>query len=389
MPHGSSALALRLALVYSAIFLWVGLYLPYWPVWLGHRGMSATEVGILLAVSPWTRVLASPLVGRWADRTGRGHRAVQVFSLLLVAAIASFAFVDGFWPLLILMVAIGLLFAPIVPLVDGITVGAEAEGRLSYGPVRLWGSGAFVVASWIGGELLERTGEGSVQWLLVGAASLTAVTSLLLPSSIATPRHTPAPADRSAGSRFSTRSREFFTFLVVSGLLHMGHAVLYGFGTLHWRDAGLDDGTVGLLWAEGVVAEIVLFAVAPRIGPWLTPRTLWLAAGVGGVLRWSMMASTSVLGWMVVAQLLHALTFGALHLGAMAYLRLRVPTNRRAHAATLYSAAATGLAMGVGLPAAGLLYERFGGEAYWAMAACAATGTIIAGLGLRESRKSD
>lgn len=68
VPHGSSALALRLALAYSALFLWMGLYLPYWPVWLEHRGMSAGQVGILLAVAPWTRVIASP----WPDagRTG-------------------------------------------------------------------------------------------------------------------------------------------------------------------------------------------------------------------------------------------------------------------------------------------------------------------------------
>ena len=374
VPHGSSALALRLALAYSALFLWMGLYLPYWPVWLEHRGMSAGQVGILLAVAPWTRVIASPLAGRWADRSGRSHRLVQGLSVILVLTAAAFFVAEGFGVLLALMVVLGLVFAPIVPLIDGITVGAEAEGHLSYGPVRLWGSGAFIVASWAGGELLERSGEQSVLWLLVGAAGLLALASGLLPGTTVATRD----RDAAGGPSFSPRRRPFVVFLAVTGLLHLGHAVLYGFGTVHWRAAGLDDGTVGLLWAEGVLAEIVVFALAPALGRRISPRGLWIVAGLASVLRWSLLASTTALPWLVSGQALHGATFGALHLGAMSYLRLQVPAGHRAHAATLYSAIAAGVALGIGLPLAGVLYEHVGGGAYWAMSIGAGLGLLLA-----------
>lgn len=380
---GASSVALRLAFAYAAVFFWMGAYLPYWPVWLAHRGMSPAEVGILLGVAPWTRVIASPLAGYWADRTGRADRLATALSLLWVAAMTSCALVSGFWGLLLIMIAVGLAHAPLVPLLDGLTIAAEAESRLRYGPVRLWGSASFIVASWVGGELLEQHGEAIVLWILVGAAAVTAVGSAMLPAGSRAPSAT--EAEPSPPERFSARSGPFIGFLVVASLLHAGHAVLYAFGTEHWRAHGHDASTVGLLWAESVIAEIVLFAKADRVSRWLTPRSLWLLAGATSVVRWAVLGSTVALPWLVVMQALHAFTYGALHLGAMAYIRQRVPAGARARATTLYSAAATGLALGIALPLAGELYERLAGRAYWVMAGLAALGMLLA-LGLLRGR---
>jgi len=380
---GASSVAVRLAFAYVAVFFWMGAYLPYWPVWLAHSGMSPSEVGILLGITPWARVIASPIAGHWADRTGRADRLATVLSVLWVLAMASFTLVSGFWGLLLIMIAVGLAHAPLIPLLDGLTIAAEADGRLRYGPVRLWGSASFIAASWVGGELLEQHGEAIVLWILVGAAAVTAVGSTLLPGGTRAPAGPEAPATESPPASFSARSWPFIGFLVVTALLHAGHAVLYAFGTEHWRAHGIDASTAGLLWAESVVVEIVLFAHADRLDRWLSPRGLWLLAGATAVVRWTVLGSTVALPWLVATQALHAFTYGALHLGAMAYIRQRVPASARARATTLYSAAATGLALGIALPLAGELYDHMAGEAYWVMAGIAALGMLVA-LGLRE-----
>jgi MFS transporter, PPP family, 3-phenylpropionic acid transporter len=420
-------LAFRLAFAYVAVFFWMGAYLPYWPVWLAHQGMSPAEVGILLGVAPWTRVLASPLAGRWADRHGRADRLAAVLSIAWVLGLASFALVSSFWGLLLIMIAVGLVHAPIIPLIDGLTIAAEAAGRVRYGPVRLWGSASFIAASWVGGELLELHGEAIVLWLLVGAAAFTALASAWLPATAEAPRReisssafARAQSGRSGGDEgrgdegrgdegrgdegrgdegrgdegrgdveptgeppFSASAWPFVGFLVMTALLHGSHGVLYAFGTQHWRAHGLDEGTVGLLWAESVLAEIVLFAYAARVDRWLTPRSLWLLAGGAAAVRWAVLASTQALPWLVVVQALHAFTYGALHLGAMAYIRQRVPAGARGRATTLYSAASTGLALGIALPLAGALYDRWGGGAYWAMTGLSLLGMLVA-LGWRD-----
>lgn len=391
--ESQSFLALRLAFAYVAIFFWMGAYLPYWPVWLASQGMSPSEVGVLLGVAPWARVISSPIAGRWADRHGRADRLATALCLAWVVAMASFALASDFTGLLLIMIAVGLVHAPLVPLVDGLTIAAEAEGHLRYGPVRLWGSASFIAASWVGGELLELRGEAVVLWILVGAAAVSAVGSALLPARIGGP----IAASSSEGPRavpapevvppeippFSAKAWPFVGFLVVTALLHAGHAVLYAFGTQHWRAHGLDASTAGLLWAESVLAEIVLFAYAARVDRWLTPRSLWLLAGGTAAVRWAVLASTVALPWLVLTQALHAFTYGALHLGAMAYIRQRVPASARARATTLYSAAATGLALGIALPLAGELYDHMAGGAYWVMSGIALLGTLLA-LGLRD-----
>jgi MFS transporter, PPP family, 3-phenylpropionic acid transporter len=203
----------------------------------------------------------------------------------------------------------------------------------------------------------------------------------LLPASSRTMEAPASP--RPSPERFSGRSGPFIGFLGVTALLHASHAVLYAFSTEHWRAHGHDASTVGLLWAESVVAEIVLFAFADRVDRWFTPRGLWLLAGSTSVVRWAVLGSTVALPWLVAMQVLHAFTYGALHLGAMAYIRQRVPAEARAQATTLYSAASTGLALGIALPLAGELYDLMTGRAYWVMAGLAALGMLLA-LGLRD-----
>lgn len=381
--HGGSRPGLRLAFAYVAVFLWMGAYLPYWPVWLAHRGMSPTEIGVLLSVTPWTRVVASPLAGRWADRHGHANWLAMALSLVLMLALACFVFVSTFAGLLLIMIAVGISSAPIIPLIDGLTIAAEAEGAVRYGPVRLWGSAAFIAASWIGGELLELHGEAVVLWILVGAAAVTAVASALLPGGPGAPRapalggrsHSGASADHPP---FSATAWPFVAFLAITSLLHASHAMLYAFGTQHWRAHGLSEGTVGLLWAESVLAEIVLFAMASRFDRWFTPHRMWLLAGASGVLRWAVLASTVALPSLVIVQALHALTYGALHLGAMAYIRQRVPMQARGQATTLYSAASAGLALGIALPLAGELYDGLGADAYWVMSGFSLLGALLA-----------
>lgn len=385
MPRARPALAVRLAFAYVAVFFFMGTYVPYWPVWLAHRGMSPSEVGILLGIAPWARVLASPLAGRWADRHGRADRLVLILSVACMLALSAFTLAHDFGDLLLIMIAVGLVHAPIIPLLDGLTITAEAEGRLRYGPVRLWGSASFIAASWIGGALLELRGEAVVLWILVGAAASTTLAAAHLPYTPPEgPGHGPASAEplpegpghgpASAPSTpegpvhgFSVRLWSFGGFLAVTALLHGSHAVLYAFGTEHWRAQGLDESTAGLLWAESVLAEIVLFAYGSRVGRWLTPRALWLAAAGAGVVRWAILSSTIAMPALVLVQALHALTYGALHLGAMTYIREHVPGPARSRATTLYSAISTGLALGIALPLAGELYARFGGLAYGAM----------------------
>jgi PPP family 3-phenylpropionic acid transporter len=77
-----------------------------------------------------------------------------------------------------------------------------------------------------------------------------------------------------------------------------------------------------------------------------------------------------------VLQLLHALTFGATHLGAMNYLSRTVPPGASASAQALYSGASSSIGSGIVMLGAGALYAHFGGGAYLFMTVLSAIGLV-------------
>ncbi len=152
------------------------------------------------------------------------------------------------------------------------------------------------------------------------------------------------------------------------------HALYYGFASIHWAAAGHSAAVIGLLWAEGVVAEVALFFWGRRLADRLGPVGLSLLAAGAGALRWAVTAETAALPALAAVQLLHAATFGAQHLAAMRVLMRIVPAPMAAATAqTLHASLGVGLASGALMLASGPLYAALGGAAFWAMAGlCAA-----------------
>jgi PPP family 3-phenylpropionic acid transporter len=98
---------------------------------------------------------------------------------------------------------------------------------------------------------------------------------------------------------------------------------------------------------------------------------------VGGILRWTILGSTTDFAYLLAAQVLHGATFGAAHLGAMHYLSRSAPPGLAASAQAVYSAVVGGLAIGFAMLSAGWLYDGLGGGAFHVMAAMSACGGIL------------
>ena len=166
--------------------------------------------------------------------------------------------------------------------------------------------------------------------------------------------------------------------MAATAFIQCSHAAYYGFSTLHWSAAGISDSVIGLLWAEGVVAEIILFAFAGRIVPRLGIGPLLWVAAVCGVVRWGITGATTDLAALVVVQALHAATFGATHLAAMHFIQRAVPESISATAQGLYSAVVMGLILAFVMSGSGALYALSPAVAFYAMAAMCAAGGLCA-----------
>ena len=375
-PGAVAPTGTRLGAFYAASFLVVGIQLPFWPVWLSGRGLDAQEIAILFAAAIWAKVIATPLIGGLADRLG-WRRGIMV-SLAATACVAYAMLWPawGFWPLLWLNLIAGVAQSALMPLGDSITLAAVRGTGLDYGRIRVWGSVSFIVAAMGSGALLAGDSApvipgNMVLALVLAASAILLIACFWIPSA-------PAAAGRgrwAALGRFAA-DRRFWLFVASGSALQSSHQLYYGFGTLYWRELGFSDTVIGALWAEGVVAEIVLFWQSAPLVARLGPVGLMALGGIAGILRWSLIGAVPGLAAAVVLQLLHGLTFGAAHIGAMYFMARTVPPGAAASAQSLYAAVSAGLGGGFVMLAAGALYSAYGGQAYLFMALLSAAGLV-------------
>jgi PPP family 3-phenylpropionic acid transporter len=369
-----TSIPFRIALFYAAVFLVIGVHVPFWPVWLKSRGLGPGEIGLILSAATWIRAIAPPFMAQIADRRGERKRLMVALAAATWLTYLVFPLATGFWPILGVTVVAAVCFSALLPLGENLAMLNARDHGFDYGRVRLWGSITFIVAAAGAGQFLVGRDENLILWLIMATLALTIGATAGLPAA-----STPAPTvdcSRRSPILGLLSNRVFVIFLVAVGMVQASHAAYYGFATLHWRAAGLSDGAIGALWAEGVVAEIVLFAFSGAIAKRFGPARLLLIGAAAGVVRWGVLGWTADLAVVAAVQWLHALTFAATHLGAMHFLDRAIPREQTATAQTLYAALGVGVLMGVAMIISGEIYGALAGAAFYAMAVMSVLGGL-------------
>lgn len=365
--------SVRYAAFYGAMFLALGVYLPFWPVWLGSRNVTPEQIGLLFGLGSWVRIVTTPAIAHAADRTGRPRTFLAFLAGATALSFAAFYPVSGFWPILLVSIPMAIGLTALVPMGESVTLAAVQRDGFDYGRVRMWGSLAFMVGTVGAGSLLRGRDPDLILTLIVLALVASTLAALTLP------RQPPISiGDRRLRPAAMLRDRRFVLFLVATSLLQASHATYYAFSVLHWRTAGLSETLIGGLWAEGVIAEVAFFAISSWTIARTGPTSLLVVAGVAGIVRWVVLGATVWVPALLVVQLSHAATFGAAHLGAMHFIARIAPPGLAATAQGLYAAATGGIGMGLALLVAGQLYAIGPASAYWAMAALSAGGAGLA-----------
>jgi len=372
----------RLAALYAGIFILGGIQLPFFPVWLKAKGLDPQMIGLVLAVPIVARLIAVPLVARAADRRDALRAAIIVASWLGVAGFVLVGLVEGAVAILIAYALAALALTPVMPLAETYALKGLGQRGRAYGPVRLWGSAAFILGTFVAGFATDTIPARYLIWLIAAASVISALTALALaPLSAGAP-----PAGRAAPPRkLLLRDPAFIAVLAAASLIQASHAVYYGFSALEWRGAGLDGTAIAALWALGVIAEIGLFAVSGRLRPFFQPSVLLMIGATGGALRWAAMAldpPALVLPWL---QLLHAASFGATHLGALGFVARHAPAGQSATAQG-YLAIVIGVLSAAATALSGWLYGAYGGRAYAAMVLAAVAGGVCGYVAHRTRR---
>ncbi|WP_419901656.1 MFS transporter [Kiloniella sp.] len=367
----NNRLGIPYSLFYIFVFMTMGVILVFWPVWLETKGLSKSEIGWILSLPPFLMVFISPLIAYLSEKSGRSRTVLFLTALVSSSFFLCFYFSSSFYSFLFLQAGASCCFLSLIPLGDSQTLKAVRLYDLNYGRIRLWGSLSFIATSFGVGYVLDLMGIDWTLWLILCALLTVALFSFFLPS-------LPTEQDKTPGNpRIFLKKPSFLIFILGAGMIIGSHAAYYAFGSLYMISLGYSKTLIGFIWAFGVIAEVILFAFSNKLFKSARSLHLILIGSVAGIIRWGALGFDDSMVVIIGIQILHALTFGATHLGSMSFISRHAPKNVAASAQSIYSSIANGLMMGVAILISGRLYDIDPSYAFLGMALLAGTGGLI------------
>ena len=346
----------RLSGYYFFYFAFVGVFSPYFGLYLQSLKFSAWDIGLLMSQMQLMRLFGPYLWGWLADRFGRRMEIIRLAGLISFAGFIPFFWFDRLPGMLLAMAVLAFFWSAALPLVETLTFDHVQGDASRYSRIRLWGSIGFIVAVLGGGALLDVLHVATVLWLCAIVLAGIFVLALLLSD---------APKNERAGLAVSVigilRQVRVQALLAASFAMSAAHGAFYVFYTIHLSDHGYGKTEVGLLWSLGVVAEIFVFTQMHRFDRRFGLRNLLLLCFAVAVLRFPLM------GWavaspllMLLVQLMHGLTFGAHHAVSIAAINRWFPGRARGRGQALYSSLSFGAGGLLGALAGGGLWDAVG-----------------------------
>lgn len=372
----------RLSGFYLVYFASLGALIPYWGIYLQSLGFSPLQIGQLIGVIMVTKVVAPNLWGWLADRHGKRMGIVRLASLISALAFAGVFLDDGFWWLMLVITVFSFFWNASLPQFEATTMNYLGAAHHRYSLVRLWGSLGFVLSVALLGEALDRYGEG-----LIPAVILSLFVAIWLSSLSVAEGPPPKQHGEQRSLRQILRQPAVIALLGGSLLLQISHGPYYAFFSIYMEENGYSHTVIGLLWAVGVIAEVLLFLVMGRLLHRFGTRKLWTAALLLTALRWLLTALYPQHGWvMLLSQTLHAASFGVCHAIAIHLVHHFFSGPHQGRGQALYSSLSFGVGGALGSVGAGWIWAMPGGQALtFKLAATAALlAAVWSWIGLRD-----
>ena len=358
----------RLSGFYFFYFAFVGAMTPFWGLYLKSLAFNALQIGVLMSLLQVMRIFAPNIWGHIADRTGKRTTIVQIAAVGSVLAFVGVFFGSSFWWLFVVMAALGFFWSASLPLVEAMTLSHLGNRIEGYGRIRLWGSIGFIVMVVGLGYALDYLSITWLPWAVLLVMLGIAAFARVIPESIIVSYHT----DHISVWEI-VRKPEVASLLIACLLMAVTHGPYYIFYSIYLVDHGYDKSTVGWLWALGVLCEIGIFLIIPRIFARVTLRRLILVSFALAVVRFLVIAWGVESAWLMWgAQVLHAFTFGTYHAAAMGLIHQHFQGRHQARGQALYTSISYGIGGALGGLASGWSWDSLGSTWTFTLAALSA-----------------
>ena len=374
----------RLSGFYFFYFALLGSAAPFLGLYFDHLGFSAARIGELVAIPMLMRCVAPNLWGWLGDATGQRLMIVRLGAVCTLLSFGLIFYGKSYAWLALVMALHAFFWHAVLPQFEVITLAHLREQASRYSQIRLWGSIGFIVAVVGLGALFERLGLDvypvAVMAVMVGIV----ISSIWVPDAV--PEQRPE-LDGQGGFLRQLCRPGVLAFFVSVGLMQVSHGPYYTFFSIHLEALGYGRSTIGMLWALGVVAEILLFLVMAALLARFSLRQVLLASFALAAIRWLLLGTLAEhLGVLLVAQLMHAATFGSFHAAAIHFVQRSFGYRQQGQGQALYATLA-GIGGALGALYSGYSWASLGPLWTFAIASLAAlAAAVIIAIPQQENR---
>ncbi len=365
---------IQLSGFYFFYFALLGALVPYWSLYLKAYGFGAETIGMLMAVLHGTRIVAPNIWGWIADKTGQRLRIVRVG-----AFITCLFFIGIFWQndavgIGLVMLCFSFFWNAVLPQFEVITLSHLGDQRDKYSQIRLWGSVGFIIAVVVLGWVFDWV---SVTWLpavMLGLMVCIWLNALLVPAP-----ETLRPAKEVGDGFLALLLRpQVIAFFLVCFLVQFSHGAYYTFYSVLMEEVGFSRSEIGLLWAVGVIAEVIIFIYMHRMIARFGLRHIMLVSLLLCIIRWQLIGQwPDTLGLMLVAQTFHAATFGCLHAVGIALVHHYFTEKTHGQGQALFSSFGFGAGGAAGALVSGLVWDDWGASWTFSVSAAACAVALV------------
>ena len=368
----------RLSSFYFFYFALVGALNPYLSLYLTDIGFTAQAIGAVNGVFMGTKIVAPNLWGWLCEHTGRRLQIITLGSFIAMMTFGGLFYWQTLIPVLVITFLYSFFWNAVLSQFDTVTIQYLHEHSHRYSQVRLWGSMGFIVAVIALGWLFDHF---SIHYLIPIAWCLL----ILIWLSTLSIQEPPKGDDHHDHGHWLTllKKPSVIAFFTAAFLLQFSFGAYYTFFSLHLESYGYSRTTIGLLWALGVFAEVILFVFMHRIiSRFSVTMILFWSLLLTGV-RWlliAFLADSIVI--MLVAQTVHALSFGAAHASCIELIRRFFRGANAGQGQALYSAISFGAGGALGALSSGFLWDISAQLLFVVSALAVSIAAMVIGYGL-------
>ena len=346
----------RLSGFYFFYFAALGVFVPYWGLYLQWQGFSAQEIGEITAIFLGARIIAPNLWASLADFHGQRMRIVRVTSIIGTIAFSAILLDNSYIWIAAVMLVFSIFWNATLPQFEANTLQHLGENSHHYSKIRLWGSIGFIFTVTALGIVFEKISIDLMPIALIITMTGISIMSLSVPeSSDHNLTHKQLPL------RDILKQPAIIAFFTVCFLVILSHGPYYTFYSIYLEQNGYSRTLIGQLWALGVIAEVIVFIFMHRFIPRYGLRLILILSLLLSTLRWLLIGLfPNMITVLLFAQLLHAASFGTFHAAAIAWVHQHFVGKNQARGQALYSSIGFGAGGVLGSLTSGYLWDNPG-----------------------------